>query len=1517
MWFVPRCDDGDGAGKSAQCISSTVREITCMRTHLSIRRLLVVLMCLVCAVGVGLAQQVNATLFVQPFPPPYQGEWQTNPSIGYLTVTNTSSNLLQVVFDIRITRRATGSQILAGSSSLQTLPPGTPSVFNNTQFLDLNNVTYDASVRSQIIRSGRIPEGEYIACLDIREPSGNVLLRNVCSQVFTIVYPDPPFLVTPMNGDTVSQQFPIFSWTPVTVPPAYTINYQLRIVEVFSGQVPAQALAANTPPHYENLTLTTTNLLYPVEALAFQDGKRYAWQIQVVDQNGYPPTSNNGRSQIFTFVYRRAAPPPPPPPITSQECLLLAAHSPEANGRWTTTGMPKFIINVQPAVNFSQLRQARLRVWRMNDSSEAPLSVTQRTPVLLYAFNVSASTLLMTELDTSTSRLEVRLDTTQSGQSFRPDSNVWYLWKFDLKYNPVLVRRDTVECVRDSVTSAYFKFKYEPRPATAAGECRDVCSVPAPSNQTPATFALTQGDTLRVGRFSMILTEVSGSAASLSGRGQIKIPLFRALLQVRFSGLRVNALKEVYDGDVTAQQAQDSPLSEAEANALGTALNLTPQQINAIHTLSSQGGRLVSSLLGTTPLTLPIGLDNEIAGQRYVVGIIGMVFKPTGAYMNMAMSYPIPEWGPGIAVSLGARNICFSPTGIGGDGNVQLYLPSDIGYMANESWGFKFLASTSGDSGCYVTLDCRGFKDLRLSALVEFPRAWLRPFPTDDGVSRVKATFTTHIARGGNFLAAANLDRCEIASAPGFVLEVQEMTLDFSDEQNPVGIVFPPEYVGVRDETWKGFYIKRASVSLPPQLRTFDATQPPQIAVQNLLITRAGVTGSFRAENVFMYPRGNFGDWGGSLDTLAVEVVSSSLRSGWMKGKIKMPISETPMLYSATLSRPGTGDTARVLRYAFVITPGDTFDAALWAARIKLFPTSNITISNDNPQRRMQAVAILNGSLSIAGTVGGVPDVKLPGIGFQNMKLQSVRPYFTKGTFSFASPEKGVAGFPLSISNIDMENTTRQGKDLSGVKFTINVNLAPGSNSISGGTTLKLWGELDLTGPGQKFKFHSLELDSIGVNADLGPVRVNGFLKLYRDDPTFGSGFRGAVRADILQRITITSTVQFGKVSGFRYFYVDAKGVFSPGIAFGTTGVGFYGLGGGFWYNMRREGPATPPVPTSSSVAGPTPGATVSGFRFVPSEGTFGFKAMVVLGTHPSPVAFNSDVVLEIELQRNPSSGSLSMNRITFQGSGYMMADISARQNAKVTMFCDITYNFPQSTFHGVFNVTINATPVTGNGQTVLHVEPTTWYINIGEPNSRFNLRMTSWLQTQAYLMMGRNLPPPPPPPEQVRRVIGSPSSNRDSRIAAGSGFAFGASISFSTGRVTYSIFYGEVSAGGGFDIAVLKQTRCTGINGWQAQGQLYAWVDASVGLYVDVGFWTYKPCGPWYCYLCKWCRDRYVGYRGNYEILRVSAAALLEAGGPNPLWIKGTIAGNYSILGGLVSGHCSFQFSKGTECRI
>ena len=283
----------------------------------------------------------------------------------------------------------------------------------------------------------------------------------------------------------------------------------------------------------------------------------------------------------------------------------------------------------------------------------------------------------------------------------------------------------------------------------------------------------------------------------------------------------------------------------------------------------------------------------------------------------------------------------------------------------------------------------------------------------------------------------------------------------------------------------------------------------------------------------------------------------------------------------------------------------------------------------------------------------------------------------------------------------------------------------------------------------------------------------------------------------------------------------------------------------------------------------------------------------------------------------NTSTG-ISIGAISLIGNGYMMAPITDRQDAKITCDANITYDFPTKVLHGVFNMRINASPVTGSGQMTIHVAPPLWYIRVGDPYNRVTISLASWLTAGAYLMCGTNIPPPPPPPPQVASVLGTMPADRNSNIASGNGFAFGASMQVSTGRQYYLIFYGDVSFLGGFDMAILQQARCAGIDGWYAQGQLYAYINASIGLHVDIGFYTYYPCCCWYCaYLCKWCQGPYVGYKGDYEILGITAAALLQAGGPNPLWVRGTVAGRYSILGGLVSGYCSFQFTKGTVCTL
>ncbi|MDQ3100559.1 MAG: hypothetical protein M3R08_04165, partial [Bacteroidota bacterium] len=82
------------------------------------------------------------------------------------------------------------------------------------------------------------------------------------------------------------------------------------------------------------------------------------------------------------------------------------------------------------------------------------------------------------------------------------------------------------------------------------------------------------------------------------------------------------------------------------------------------------------------------------------------------------------------------------------------------------------------------------------------------------------------------------------------------------------------------------------------------------------------------------------------------------------------------------------------------------------------------------------------------------------------------------------------------------------------------------------------------------------------------------------------------------------------------------------------------------------------------------------------------------------------------------------------------------------------------------------------------------------------------------------------------------------------------------------------------------------GINGWYAKGQVYAYLSGGVSLYVDIFV-----------------------HSGEIDIFTVGAAAMLQGGFPDPTWVKGTVAGSYSVLHGAVSGSFTFPFELGEPC--
>ena len=249
----------------------------------------------------------DAQLAISAFPSPYLSDWEANPSIGTLTITNPGADQ-NVILAYRVTNQR-GQLLASGRSTPILIPRGPPTVI--TDIVNMSGSSqHDQALESQMRRTGRLPEGDNTTCVVVTDAGGFVLAEDCAT--FSIVYPDPPYLVGPLDEAAMASGYPIFQWTPLQVPTAFHLTYVLRVAEVLAGQTPLQALTANIPVF--ETTTGTTSLEYPLGGLPLVQGKSYAWRVQALDQNGYAASSNDGRSEVWTFAVEPAGVVPPEGP---------------------------------------------------------------------------------------------------------------------------------------------------------------------------------------------------------------------------------------------------------------------------------------------------------------------------------------------------------------------------------------------------------------------------------------------------------------------------------------------------------------------------------------------------------------------------------------------------------------------------------------------------------------------------------------------------------------------------------------------------------------------------------------------------------------------------------------------------------------------------------------------------------------------------------------------------------------------------------------------------------------------------------------------------------------------------------------------------------------------------------------------------------------------------------------------------------------------------------------------------
>ena len=271
------------------------------------------------------AQQYPVKVTVSILPPysPYLSGYTRSQVL--VTLQNTG----RTAIDIKLAGSITGSNSGISIVMDPTYKPASPITLNINQvivfngltlknyfsFADAQHITVRGMDKNKVIHDQALPEDDYSLCLraynyNTSEPESEEDPSGCFS--FGVNYMEPPTLISPLCGDTLKSSMPLsinFSWTLPSgargVMPN-NLRYKLKIVDLIpQSRNPNDAINSSTTPSFFEKELSSLNYLYSPADPQLEAGHRYALQVTVVDPAGKLYFTNDGRSEVCSFVFWR------------------------------------------------------------------------------------------------------------------------------------------------------------------------------------------------------------------------------------------------------------------------------------------------------------------------------------------------------------------------------------------------------------------------------------------------------------------------------------------------------------------------------------------------------------------------------------------------------------------------------------------------------------------------------------------------------------------------------------------------------------------------------------------------------------------------------------------------------------------------------------------------------------------------------------------------------------------------------------------------------------------------------------------------------------------------------------------------------------------------------------------------------------------------------------------------------------------------------------------------------------
>ncbi len=1089
-----------------------------------------------------------------------------------------------------------------------------------------------------------------------------------------------------------------------------------------------------------------------------------------------------------------------------------------------------------------------------------------------------------------------------------------------------------------------------PKDPQDSPECMAACQIVAPTPSAP--LKLSAGQEIIAGKFKMKITSINGNN---SGEGTILVAFLNAPIKVKFNNLKVNNSFQLFDGTIYAKVDNQNLISQAISENPNADLQNVASKAKQINQFLGNASRQVSKLGGNVPIGLPLSLDNN----NYNLAIVGIIFSPTEAKMHTILGVEIPQVLQNELFTLTGTGLGIRPNGFCADTEGRISLSSDKTLKISND---LVLILEKGQQNTYANFSCKGIEKVALKGNLEWSRNKILPYQDNKVVQnenkKLKANFQTEIEQAGEWIFEAdfNYPSFVLPSAQNLVFAAPSLSLDLSGKKTPTSVKQKHQ----KGNDWVGVYIQNLSVTLP---KVFEKNKKPLVLeADEFIIDKLGFSGKIDASGELLSLNdGSVDDWAISLQKFGITLKNSSLSGGLMEGKVKIPLTDEALSYEGSISQANQNGDAN---FVFSVITNEDYSVSAWMATLDLEQDSEITIKQENNKWRVNAV--LNGAISVNWENGktknsegqeeelkenNVSSFSLPNLRFEELALKSGSNKLIQsfGKFQLDNPNESqsrLADFPLSLQEDGIKLVTLQldGKEAYGIELSPELTLINLANGIKGGTTFTVFATYDKNS--KKLSYKKTTLNSIDLDVDIGVAKFDGMVDIYKQDLTFGNGFRGSVGVNIRELVQVDATLQIGKTlsikdknnqvteEGFRYWYFDAMASI-PGIPM-TTSLSAYGFGGGAWYNMKRG-----EAPTAKSFNdfnkkeegeeeefNPNAGQTVSGTTFTPEKGKIGFKANMVIGLSggkDAAASFNADLGFEVFMSNHATKG-LALDSLVLKGDGYFMQPIdmnmAEKVNAAAKVSVRIQVNAEMPSFHmaGKIDVNVGEDIITGGGNLELHFQQDEWYLLLGRWSLDQAMQDEPWLDKDnrlsmdvdllgmkinyyGYFMMGKSEKVPkylPSPPKEVREAlgIGLKEEAQNPNVAKGAAFAMGMGFKREF-DAKFLFLSADFKMFAGFDIVLanLKGETCNnnskfGINNWRAAGQASGYLDGSVNF-----------------------KGKILGKEIDRPLISLKAAAQIDVEAPNPSYMSGAFLVKGGLLGNRIKIKINFDFEFGEKC--